>query len=63
MKVKFIVKPWKLRLHYHLNDIADLPENQANEVISLGYAIPIEMDLPIIQEKAEKAKNVSKHNK
>lgn len=53
MKVRFIVKPWKIRLHYHLGDVAILPKEQALELIEMGYCELIEeVELPKIQKKA-----------
>lgn len=57
MKIQFIKKPWALRLHYHLHDIANVDDKQGKELIELGYAVELPSEeLPELQKKAFKAK-------
>lgn len=55
MEIQFIKSPVGFGLGYHISEIAEINENQANELVELGYAIKIGKAVKVEPKTIKKA--------
>jgi len=53
--IQFIKSPVGFGLGYHIGEIAEINENQANELVELGYATKIEKAVKVEPKTIKKA--------
>ena len=55
MEIQFIKSPVGFGLGYHIGEIASINENQANELVELGFAVKIEKAVKVEVKTIKKA--------
>jgi hypothetical protein len=55
MEIQFIKSPVGFGLGYHIGEIASINENQANELVELGFAVKIEKAVKVEPKTIKKA--------
>jgi hypothetical protein len=55
MEIQFIKSPIGFGLGYHIGELATINENQANELVELGFAVKIEKAVKVETKTIKKA--------
>ena len=55
MEIQFIKSPVGFGLGYHIGEITTINENQANELVELGFAVKIEKAVKVEVKSIKKA--------
>lgn len=55
MEIQFIKSPVGFGLGYHIGEITTINENQANELVELGFAVKIEQAVKVETKTIKKA--------
>ena len=55
MEIQFIKSPVGFGLGYHIGEITTINENQANELVELGFAVKIEKAVKVEIKTIKKA--------
>lgn len=55
MEIQFIKSPVGFGLGYHIGELATINENQANELVELGFAVKIEQAVKVEAKTIKKA--------
>jgi hypothetical protein len=55
MEIQFIKSPIGFGLGYHIGELATINENQANELVELGFAVKIEKAVKVEVKTIKKA--------
>lgn len=55
MEIQFIKSPVGFGLGYHIGEITTINENQANELVELGFAVKIEKAVKVEAKTIKKA--------
>jgi len=55
MEIQFIKSPIGFGLGYHIGETATINENQANELVELGFAVKIEQAVKVETKTIKKA--------
>ena len=55
MEIQFIKSPVGFGLGYHIGEITTINENQANELVELGFAVKIEKAVKVEVKTIKKA--------
>jgi hypothetical protein len=55
MEIQFIKSPIGFGLGYHIGELATINENQANELVELGFAVKIEQAVKVEVKTIKKA--------
>jgi hypothetical protein len=55
MEIQFIKSPVGFGLGYHIGEITTINENQANELVELGFAVKIEKAIKVEVKTIKKA--------
>jgi hypothetical protein len=55
MEIQFIKSPVGFGLGYHIGELATINENQANELVELGFAVKIEKAVKVEVKTIKKA--------
>lgn len=55
MEIQFIKSPVGFGLGYHIGEITTINENQANELVELGFAVKIEKAVKVEPKTIKKA--------
>jgi hypothetical protein len=55
MEIQFIKSPIGFGLGYHIGELATINENQANELVELGFAVKIEKAIKVEAKTIKKA--------
>jgi len=55
MEIQFIKSPVGFGLGYHIGEITTINENQANELVELGFAVKIEKAVKVETKTIKKA--------
>ncbi len=55
MEIQFIKSPIGFGLGYHIGELATINENQANELVELGFAVKIEQAVKVEPKEIKKA--------
>jgi len=55
MEIQFIKSPIGFGLGYHIGELATINENQANELVELGFAVKIEQAVKVETKTIKKS--------